>query len=128
MGVWLSSWPFTHILFLSLEGMRCIIARPAGSGAGYQQAKLTCAKSLTVEGMVTDNVILAVEKMASILQDTGAPVAIQLSAAKYFIEAHAKYVKAHGPNPVPANFVVDKEVQVTESEEDNVISLEFKDG
>ncbi len=68
----------------------------------------------------------AVEKMAVILQDTKAPIAIQLSAAKFFLEAHAKYIKKYGLNPKPADFVVDDTIKEVENEDDNVISMTFK--
>lgn len=103
------------------------MARLHGSGKEYQQAKKTVAKLLLVEGLVEENVLDAVKKMADILQNTKAPIAIQLSAAKFFIEAHAKFAKGHGKNPKPADFVVDKTVEVTEvEEEENVISMKFK--
>lgn len=101
------------------------MSKPVGSGRAFQQAKRTVAKLLAVETMVEENVLDAVNKMATILQDSKAPVAIQLSAAKFFIEAHAKFAKRHGLNPQPKDFVINNEKSV-EEDVDNVINLRFK--
>ncbi len=50
---------------------------------------------------------------------------ISLASAKFIVENHSKYAKKHGANPVPSDFIVDKQATV-EDGEDNVISLKFK--
>lgn len=102
------------------------MARPFGSGPAFTQAKITVGKNLPIETMISKNVIAAVEKMAEILSNSKAPVALQLSAAKFFIEAHAKIAKAHGNNPQASDFIVDNTKKDEGEDDDKVIELKFK--
>jgi peptide methionine sulfoxide reductase MsrA len=102
------------------------LSKQTGSGKQYQLAKKTVGKMFDVEKMVEENVLSAVETMADILQNSKSPIAIKLSAAKFFIEAHAKFAKFHGKNPQPKDFCVDKTVTTTADEDDDkVINLKF---
>ena len=90
------------------------MARPPGSGAGYQQALKTVGKNLPIEKLAEKNVLSALNTLIDIMNDADTPAAVRVGVSKYIIEIHAKIAKAHGSNPIPANFIVDKVVSVDE--------------
>ena len=101
------------------------MARPAGSGKEYQTALKTVAGELKLEEFSIDNLDVALAKIKD-LMGASSP-AISMAACKFIIEQHARFAKQHGKNPKPADFIIDKEVTIFESEDEgnNIIDLKF---
>jgi hypothetical protein len=109
------------------------MARTHGSNKYYKQALSSAAKLFKIEVLVDSAILDAVNTMIDISRDVGAPVAIRLGACKYIIEAHQKICKEHGKEIKSENYAelstsYKPVKEVVEEEEDNVISLEFKEG
>lgn len=101
------------------------MARLAGSGKEYQLAKRTIENIFKGMDLINDNYPAAIQKMIDIMNNPKSPLALVMGASKFIIENQHKIAKEYGKNPKPADFVVDKEVKIIESGDDNLIEMEF---
>lgn len=69
------------------------MGRKKGTNKDYIAAKHTVAQMLTVEKTVADNVVDALNKVVSIMNDNDAPLAVQRSSAALIIEMHKAFAK-----------------------------------